>query len=95
MFQSKQARRSAQLLWRCESHETAHCVWGIGPGFSLSSPIQRAVTTASDASRLVTMCFVNGLRPSPCPRFMGLCRVESTLRLRLPGWRFFAAGRLI
>ena len=37
MFQSKRARRSAQLLRRCESHDTSHCVLKSGPGLPLSS----------------------------------------------------------
>ena len=93
MFQSKRARRSAQLLRRCESHDTSHCVLKSGPGLPLSSPIQCLVTTASDSSRSVRYDLETSPSPPICPAFMGLGRVESTVRLRLPGWRFFAAAR--
>ena len=67
MFQSKRARRSAQLLRRCESHDTSHCVLKSGPGLPLSSPIQCSVTPASDSSRSVRYDLETGFAPPPLP----------------------------
>ena len=71
MFQSKRARRSAQLLRRCESHDTSHCDLKSGPGLPLSSPIQCSVTTASDSSRWVRYDLETRPSPPPLPRIHG------------------------